>query len=108
MQAAGGIGREVAYTFAEAGVKGILLADINSKGASEAAQQSKTLASNPNYQCLSTAVDVADATSVDSMVKLAVESFGRIDYCVNAFGVSTQCIAYRCNFEGTNIDGEMA
>lgn len=90
MQAAGGIGREVAYTFAEAGVKGILLADINSKGAAEAAQHSKTLASSPDYKCLSTAVDVADAASVEAMVKLAVETFGRIDYCINAFGVSSQ------------------
>jgi NAD(P)-dependent dehydrogenase (short-subunit alcohol dehydrogenase family) len=87
-QAAGGIGREVSYTFAEAGVKGILLADIDSKGAAEAAETSKTLASRPDYRCLSTSVDVVDVASVDAMVKLAVETFGRIDYCVNAFGVS--------------------
>lgn len=70
-------------------MKGILLADINSKGAAEAAEHSKALASNPDYKCLSTSVDVADAASVDAMVKLAGESFGRIDYCINAFGVSS-------------------
>lgn len=96
-QAAGGIGREVAYTFAEAGVKGALLADINSKGADEASEKSKALASNPDYQCVSTSVDVTDAASVDAMVKLAVERFGRIDYCINAFGVGCRHTKYnRC------------
>ncbi|KAF2968380.1 hypothetical protein GQX73_g5217 [Xylaria multiplex] len=83
--ATGGIGREVALTFAEAGVKGILLADLVTSA--EVAEQTKFLASNPAFKCLSTRVDVTDVASVDDMVKLAVETFGRIDYCVNAFGV---------------------
>ncbi|KAK7932316.1 hypothetical protein PG985_003028 [Apiospora marii] len=86
--AAGGIGREVALTFAEAGLKGALVADVDEKGATQVSEQSKALASNPFYQCLSTRVDVTDVASVDAMVKLAVDQFGRIDYCINAFGVS--------------------
>lgn len=85
--AAGGIGREVAYTFAEAGVKGILLADINAEAAAEVSEKSKSLAANSAYKSVSTRVDVADAASVDKMVELAVETFGRIDYCVSAFGI---------------------
>ncbi|KAI0403972.1 NAD(P)-binding protein [Xylaria palmicola] len=85
--AAGGIGREVVLTFAEAGARGILLADINAEGAAQVAEQSKSLASNPGYKCLSTRVDVVDVASVDKMVDLAVETFGCIDYCISAFGV---------------------
>ncbi|KAI1200929.1 NAD(P)-binding protein [Nemania serpens] len=85
--AAGGIGREVAFTFAEAGVKGMLLADIEADAAVQIAEQSKSLASNPEHTCLSTRVDVVDVASVDEMVNLAVETFGRVDYCVSALGV---------------------
>ncbi|KAI0435008.1 NAD(P)-binding protein [Xylaria sp. FL1042] len=85
--AAGGIGREVVFTFAEAGVKGILLADVNAEASAQAAEQSKSLATNPEYKCLSTRVDVVDAESVEKMVNLAVETFGRVDYCISAFGV---------------------
>jgi NAD(P)-dependent dehydrogenase (short-subunit alcohol dehydrogenase family) len=73
--------------FAEAGVKGMLLADINAEASTHVAEQSKSLASNPEYTCLSTGVDVVDVSSVDEMVSLAVKTFGRIDYCVSAFGV---------------------
>ncbi|KAI1119784.1 NAD(P)-binding protein [Nemania abortiva] len=85
--AAGGIGREVVFTFAEAGVKGILLADFNDEAAAQVAEQSKPLAANTEYKCLSTSVDVTKVESVDKMASLAVETFGRIDYCICAFGV---------------------
>ena len=64
------------------------MADVDEKGAAEVFEQSKVLASNPHYQCVSIHVDVTDMTSVDAMVKLAVDQFGCIDYCTNAFGVS--------------------
>ncbi|RYP12071.1 hypothetical protein DL767_011509 [Monosporascus sp. MG133] len=99
--AAGGIGREVALTFAEAGVKGILLADINPEAVAQVADQSKAVASNPNYRSISTTVDVADVTSVDALVNLAKEQFDRIDYCVNAFGVD---VAAYVPFDETDPD----
>jgi NAD(P)-dependent dehydrogenase (short-subunit alcohol dehydrogenase family) len=77
----------VAFTFAEAGVKIILLADIKSEGIVKAAERSTALASNPDYHCFSSTVDVTDAASVEAMVNLAVDRFGRIDYDINAFGV---------------------
>ncbi|KAI3342578.1 oxidoreductase [Ustulina deusta] len=86
---AGGIGREVAYSFAEAGVKGVLLADINASSVEEATMKTKSLASNPSCRCISTTVDVTDIKSVEEMVSLMVKQFGRIDYCVNAAGVDT-------------------
>ncbi|XDG05434.1 hypothetical protein ABKA04_005049 [Annulohypoxylon sp. FPYF3050] len=99
--AAGGIGREVVLTFAEAGVKGILLADINLEGVAQVADQSKALASNPNYRCISTVVDVADVASVDALVNLAKTEFNRVDYCINAFGVD---VSSYVPFEETDPD----
>ncbi|KAI1417810.1 NAD(P)-binding protein [Hypoxylon sp. FL1857] len=85
--AAGGIGREVALTFVEAGARGILLADINSEAVAQVAEQCKALVSNPNVRCISTTVDVTDVASVEALANLAKEKFGRIDHCVNAAGV---------------------
>ncbi|KAI1485516.1 NAD(P)-binding protein [Biscogniauxia mediterranea] len=99
--AAGGIGREVALTFAEAGAKGILLADVNSEAVRQVADKSKALASNPNYRAISTTVNVADIASTDAMVNLAKEKFDRIDYCVNAFGVD---VAAYAPFDETDPD----
>ncbi|KAI1121038.1 oxidoreductase [Nemania abortiva] len=99
--AAGGIGEEVAYSFAEAGVKGILLADINAEAAEKAMVKSKSLASNPSCRCIFTTVDVTDLQSVEKMVKLMVKEFGRIDYCVNAAGVD---VATYCPIDQTDPD----
>lgn len=66
----------------------MLLADIEADAAVQIAEQSKSLASNPEHTCLSTRVDVVDVASVDEMVNLAVETFGRVDYCVSALGVT--------------------
>ncbi|KAI1326777.1 NAD(P)-binding protein [Xylariaceae sp. FL0255] len=99
--AAGGIGEEVAFTFAEAGVKGMLLADINTDGANKAAEKTKSVASNASFKCLTTGVDATDADSVGNMVKLAVDTFGRIDYCINAIGVD---VAEYVPFQNTSLE----
>ncbi|KAI1771757.1 NAD(P)-binding protein [Hypoxylon cercidicola] len=99
--AAGGIGKEVAFTFAEAGAKGILFADIDHEAVAKAAETSKGLASCPTYRALSTKVDVVDVASVQAMVDLAAREFDRIDYCVNAAGVD---VAEYVPFEDTDPD----
>ncbi|KAH9988704.1 NAD(P)-binding protein [Xylariaceae sp. FL0662B] len=99
--AAGGIGKEVAFTFAEAGAKGILLADIDYEAAAKAAEDSKSLASNPDYRSLAVKVNVVDHGSVQAMVDLAVKEFARIDYCVNAAGVD---VAEYVPLDETNPD----
>ncbi|KAI1451686.1 NAD(P)-binding protein [Annulohypoxylon moriforme] len=85
--AAGGVGKEVGLSFAEAGAKGILFADINYEAAAQAAEASKDIALSPAYRALSVKVDVVDVHSVQEMVDLAAKEFGRIDYCINAAGV---------------------
>ncbi|KAI0172144.1 NAD(P)-binding protein [Hypoxylon sp. FL1284] len=99
--ATGGIGREVAFTIAEAGAKGILLADLDIEAVAKVADQCKTLASNPDCRCISTAVNVTDAASVDAMVNLAKAKFGRVDYCINSFGVD---VAVYVPFDETDPD----
>ncbi|KAF4629744.1 hypothetical protein G7Y89_g8398 [Cudoniella acicularis] len=86
--AASGIGKETAFTFAESGAAGILLADIDESNALVAAEDSKKLAVDPAYRAIAIHVDVTNADSVNSMVAYAVKEFGRIDYCVNSAGVS--------------------
>ncbi|KAL9087244.1 MAG: hypothetical protein Q9165_006738 [Trypethelium subeluteriae] len=83
----GGIGKETGFTFAESGVKGILFADVDGAASATVAEQSKQIATNPEYKALSAKLDIADAQSVQEMVDLAVREFGRIDYCINAAGV---------------------
>ncbi|KAL8733250.1 MAG: hypothetical protein Q9166_002267 [cf. Caloplaca sp. 2 TL-2023] len=85
--AAGGIGEETAFAFAEAGVSAIALADINEQKASEVAKRSADLATNPKYRTIVIAVDVTDPASVQRMVDTTMKEFGRIDYNVNAAGV---------------------
>lgn len=87
--AAGGIGREAAFAFAEAGANGIIFADMNDNGAREAAEQSKIVAIQSAYRYLVVHLDVTDPASVQSMVDAAIKEFGRIDYSVNCAGVGT-------------------
>ncbi|KAI1654710.1 NAD(P)-binding protein [Daldinia decipiens] len=85
--AGGGIGTELGATFAEAGSRGVLFADINYEGAAKAAESSKKVALAKDYKAVAVKVNVTDAKSVQEMVDVAVKEFGRIDYVVNAAGV---------------------
>ncbi|KAI1820013.1 NAD(P)-binding protein [Xylaria intraflava] len=85
--AAAGIGKETALSFAEAGVKGVVFADINGQGAQEAAAESKNYAKHPEYRAVAVEVDVSKENSVQNMVDVTVKEFGRIDYSVNSAGI---------------------
>ena len=91
-QAASGIGRETALSFAEAGAAGVVFADLNEEGAQQAADESKKYAINTAYRALHFKLDVSDEQSVKSVVDATVKLFGRIDYALNAAGVSL-CIS---------------
>ena len=87
-QTAGGIGKETAFAFGEAGVKAVIFADINEQGASETAEQSKKHASHPDYTATVIKVDAVDEDSMSNMVEVAVKEHGPIDYSVNSAEVS--------------------
>jgi NAD(P)-dependent dehydrogenase (short-subunit alcohol dehydrogenase family) len=76
--AAGGLGREFALGFANAGAK-ILVADLEIAGATETVELIKAAGG----QATAVHVDVTSRDSTDAMAKAAIESFGRIDVLVN-------------------------
>ncbi|KAL9630601.1 MAG: hypothetical protein Q9204_004637 [Flavoplaca sp. TL-2023a] len=85
--AAGGIGEETAFAFAEAGVSAIAFADIDEQKAAKVAETSKGLGTNKDYRTLVLSVDVTDPASVQHMVDETIRVFGRIDHNVNAAGI---------------------
>ncbi|KAI0197993.1 oxidoreductase [Astrocystis sublimbata] len=77
--AGGGIGEEIAYSFAEAGVKGVVLADINEEAVQKATAKAQALASNPSCRCIATKVDVTDAKSCEEMAGVDAATYVPID-----------------------------
>ncbi|KAJ4425213.1 hypothetical protein N0V82_000022 [Gnomoniopsis sp. IMI 355080] len=88
--AASGIGRETALAFADAGAKAVIFADLNLEGAQKAAEESKQGAKHTEYRALAFQLDIAEGSSVQSLVATALVVFGRIDYAVNSAGVDLE------------------
>ncbi|OOF97087.1 hypothetical protein ASPCADRAFT_514125 [Aspergillus carbonarius ITEM 5010] len=88
--AGSGLGRDVGIAFAAEGAIGVIFADVSLTAAQESADRSAGYATNPAYYPLAIAVDVTDLSSVRQMVAKAVETFKRIDYCVNSAGVGVR------------------
>jgi len=85
-----GIGRDCAIAFACEGALGVAFADINLAAAELAASESRTQAINPEFRAIAIEVDVSKEESVEKMVKIVNDEFGRIDYSVNSAGVSRE------------------
>ncbi|KAI1458628.1 hypothetical protein F4805DRAFT_119799 [Annulohypoxylon moriforme] len=82
-----GIGREAAFSLAEAGAKVVVFADKNEETARASSEESQKYASNKDYQTTIFKMDVQDNKSVEDMVDFVLKEFGHIDYAVNAAGV---------------------
>lgn len=89
-QAASGIGKETAFALAQAGVEGVILADLNHSGSESVAQESQRWATHPKFRATAVQVDVSDEAAVNDMVDAAIKEFGRIDYCVHSAGVGSE------------------
>ncbi|PWY83835.1 oxidoreductase [Aspergillus sclerotioniger CBS 115572] len=87
--AASGIGKEVAFAFAEAGVQAIVLVDRHA--ADTMVEECRTFAAHPDFHVLPIVADITNEKDVHNMVQTAVNTFGRIDYCVHAAGMG--CIS---------------
>jgi short-subunit dehydrogenase involved in D-alanine esterification of teichoic acids len=61
---------------------------MNEESAKATSKESVQYASDKDYQTSTFAMNVQDAESVEAMVSFVVEKYGRLDYCVNAAGVS--------------------
>jgi len=86
-----GIGRSVAIELAKAGAKVV----INYAGNTAAAESVKETIEAEGGQAIVCQADVADANSVDDMVKQTVESFGRIDILINNAGITRDGLLMR-------------
>ncbi|CAI8020760.1 (S)-1-Phenylethanol dehydrogenase [Geodia barretti] len=82
--AASGIGRSVAELFAEEGVAGLTVADIQ---APPLRRLVSDLRKRSGGALLISETDVSDPAQVDRMAQATVERFGRIDILVNNAGI---------------------
>lgn len=80
---------EAAFSLAEAGAKVVVFADMDENTAKASSEKSKTFATNKEYQTTFFKMNVEDAKSVQDMVDFVVKEYGRLDYAVNAAGVSS-------------------
>ncbi|KAK4980977.1 hypothetical protein LTR28_010240 [Elasticomyces elasticus] len=72
------------------GVALVTGADLNLAAAEAAAEESRVRATHPNFRALAIEVDITNEKSVELMVKIARDAFGRIDYSVNSAGIGVQ------------------
>jgi NAD(P)-dependent dehydrogenase (short-subunit alcohol dehydrogenase family) len=84
-----GIGRACAIGFAKDGAASILITDLNLDTAKSVAAECKTVATAVNFRVETLHIDITQEESVEMATKYMVETFGRIDYCVNCAGVSS-------------------
>jgi NAD(P)-dependent dehydrogenase (short-subunit alcohol dehydrogenase family) len=82
-----GIGRATAIAFAKEGAKGLLIADLDLDAATKTAEDSKAVATNPEFVAKAILIDVTLPDSIRDATSTMVDTFGRIDYCVNGAGV---------------------
>ena len=82
--AGSGIGRAVAETFAEAGIAGVTIADMNPQSSEEVASSLRSCAS---CQTLVSVTDVSEESAAQEMVTATVEKFGKVDILVNNAGI---------------------
>lgn len=89
--AASGIGRACAEGFAREGASGIALLDVNADALASvkaAIEQSHAASGKAPCKIEIYQVDVSDEKQVDAAVDRIVASFGRLDYVVNAAGIT--------------------
>ena len=102
-----GIGRAVAIALAKVGAKVV----INYAGNAEAAEEVRTVITANGGQAITVKADVADADAVDSLVKQAIETYGKIDILVNNAGITRDTLLMRMKDEdwdavmNTNLKG---
>jgi len=81
-----GIGKAAAITFAEAGVRGLVLANRTEQTLLETAEEAKAVATNKDFETLVVPTDITKEASIDNLIAKAVEKFGAIHYCANVSG----------------------
>ncbi len=78
-----GIGKGILLSLASAGVN-VVAADINQEAAAKASREAESL----GVKAISCEVNVVEADSVEKMVSVTMDAFGRIDHLVNNAGIT--------------------
>lgn len=86
--AASGMGRETAKKFAQDGAAGVSLLDLNSSGLEETKKIIEPLAQNKDFKVVIHPLDISDEAAVTKAVQSTAQTFGRLDYAVNAAGIA--------------------
>ncbi|KAF2092895.1 oxidoreductase [Rhizodiscina lignyota] len=80
-----GIGSGVALAFAEAGCRSIAITDRNEELLMK--NQEALTEQFPNAKIFALAGDITQEKFVDELIATVVQTFGRLDYCVNCAGI---------------------
>lgn len=90
-----GIGAATALTFAREGAK-VVVADMNEETANAVVSEIKQAG---NGDAIAVVVNVANAESVDAMVKATMDWAGRIDVLVNNAGITADTVVHKMTEE---------
>ena len=101
--AGSGIGRATALAFAREGAK-VVAADIVLEDAEETVRMTKEL----GRDAVSVQVDVANAEQIEGMVKVAVDTYGRLDCAFNNAGVEFESGVPTCQHSEEGWDRTIA
>ena len=82
-----GIGKSIAQRFSEAGAK-VVISDLDQDAVS-------AVASEMPGEAVGIKANVTDAADVDSLIKQAVEKYGRVDVVVNNAGITRDTLMIR-------------
>lgn len=86
--AASGMGRATAKTFARDGCAGVALLDLQTDALEQVKDEVKSTSKIKGFKIETHVLDVSDEDAVDKVVTSVKQSFGRIDYVVNAAGIA--------------------
>jgi NAD(P)-dependent dehydrogenase (short-subunit alcohol dehydrogenase family) len=81
--AGSGIGKATALAFGKEGAK-VVVADVNLENAEKTAE----ILRGANTEAFAIKVDISNRDEVENMVKMTVETFGRLDCAVNCAGIA--------------------
>jgi 3-oxoacyl-[acyl-carrier protein] reductase len=89
-----GIGREIAFLFANQGAK-IAICDLNESNLASVQEEARSL----NYELTVFKTDVTDLTAVEEMVNKILDKFQRIDILINNAGITKDNLLLRMSRE---------
>ena len=99
---AGGMGRAITLAFSAAG-SNIVVADMNDASGAEIVEQVKSLGGNAVY----VNTNVAIAEDVQNMVKVAVDTYGGLNFAVNAAAIEFE-VDYLADLADEDFDRMIA